>query len=107
MLFRSKSKVKGHLQLYHAFVADSVDEEDERTHQNGPSQVENGSAQPPPTRATEEDWEIVGKVSCTKTGCDTNFIIRKKEIPQAVAKGQRSQPNICHTTQIFLANRPS
>ena len=60
----AKSKVKGHLQLYHAYVNDasSTDEEE-----SGPEMPEVPPLGPPdengmrvPTRATEEDWEIVG-----------------------------------------------
>lgn len=55
----AKSKVKGHLQLYLAYL-DGQDTEDEvEAGLNiGTTAQENG--QRVPTRATEEDWEIVG-----------------------------------------------
>jgi len=57
----AKSKVKGHLQLYHAYVNDtsSTDEEEPPELPELPAQDENG-LQRVPTRATEEDWEIIG-----------------------------------------------
>ena len=61
----AKSKVKGHLQLYHAYVNDASSADDEE--ESGPelTQSEVGPPLGPPdgrvpTRATEEDWEIVG-----------------------------------------------
>ena len=59
----AKSKVKGHLQLYHAYVNDnssSTDEEEPPELPELPAQNEDGSLARVPTRATEEDWEIVG-----------------------------------------------
>ena len=58
----AKSKVKGHLQLYLAYL-DGQDTEDEvEAGVNiGATAQENG--QRVPTRATEEDWEIVGKLN--------------------------------------------
>jgi len=63
----ARSKVKGHLQLYHAFVADNSTSDDEDDQTAGGHGLENNSAGEQgdgssrvPTRATEEDWEIVG-----------------------------------------------
>ena len=63
----ARSKVKGHLQLYHAFVADNSTSDDEEDQTAGGHGLENNSAGEQgdgssrvPTRATEEDWEIVG-----------------------------------------------
>ena len=53
-----RSKVRGHLQLYHAFLATSQDEDEAQSNRN---RQENGTSGSVPTRATEEDWEIVGK----------------------------------------------
>jgi len=59
----AKSKVKGHLQLYVAFVNDGTEppSDENETEQAGETRNWlNGSVQRVPTRATEEDWEIVG-----------------------------------------------
>lgn len=58
----AKSKVKGHLQLYHAFLADNSSPDEDESDESAANlnhQNENG-LQGVPTRATEEDWEIVG-----------------------------------------------
>jgi len=59
----AKSKVKGHLQLYVAYVHDGSEppsDENETEQAGEPRNWLNGSVQRVPTRATEEDWEIVG-----------------------------------------------
>ena len=60
----ARSKVKGHLQLYHAYVADNSESDDEVDAPPG-AHAEDGSRVP--TRATEEDWEIVGASEAAAT----------------------------------------
>ena len=60
-------KVKGHLQLYVAYVHDGSEppsDENEPEQAGEPRNWLNGSVQRVPTRATEEDWEIVGELFC-------------------------------------------
>lgn len=54
----AKSKVKGHLQLYVAYVNDGTEPPSDETETEA-APAWNG-VQRVPTRATEEDWEIVG-----------------------------------------------
>jgi E3 ubiquitin-protein ligase NEDD4 len=71
----ARSKVRGHLQLYHAFVADSSteDDEDEDTldgarNMNGQTaSASSASGAGVPSRAPEEDWEIVGASEAAAT----------------------------------------
>ena len=58
----ARSKVKGHLQLYHAYVADNSESDDEV---DAPPGADDASRVP--TRATEEDWEIVGASEAAAT----------------------------------------
>lgn len=57
----AKSKVKGHLQLYHAFIPDEDHPEDDIEAE------QHGDSNRVPTRATEEDWEIVGNSEAAAT----------------------------------------
>ena len=56
----ARSKVKGHLQLYHAFVADNSASDDDEDSNLPPTANSTEDGPRVPTRATEEDWEIVG-----------------------------------------------
>lgn len=65
----AKSKVKGHLQLYHAFIPDESGgdpEDDLEASGDHANALENGH-QRVATRATEEDWEIVGNSEAAAT----------------------------------------
>ena len=75
----AKSKVKGHLQLYHAFVddgdneaGDEVDDNDNDSSTGLPTQTTSSGTRVP-TRATEEDWEIVGNSESAATSLQGNY----------------------------------
>lgn len=81
----AKSKVRGHLQLYHAYVKnDASSTEDEEESESGPElpQVPPVARPEVPTRATEEDWEIVGNSEAAA----------QPSPPQATAAGNEELP---------------
>ena len=78
--------MKGHLQLYHAYVNDnsSTDEEEPPELPELPPQNEDGSLPRVPTRATEEDWEIVGNGEAAASPPQGATV--SEELPAAVSQ---------------------
>ena len=89
----ARSKVRGHLQLYHAFVADNNDSTSDDGGDQSRSTVDGTSASSQQRRtAAEDDWEVVGNSETAATTIGGSSGLVNEELPASSARENGSAP---------------